>query len=65
MIMPKDQGYLLLDGEALESACIVTKKYNKIVITGYKKSNKNRALIFYDINMSITPELHEILISCN
>jgi hypothetical protein len=38
------EGYLVDDG-ALETACSIAKKYSKIIITGYKRNGKNRAVI--------------------
>lgn len=58
------EGYLV-DERALLAACEIAKKYNKIIITGYRSNNKDRALIINSLGEKIldrekTPEDQEL-----
>lgn len=46
------EGYLAND-EALECACTIAGKYGKTIITGYKRENKNRAVIINQMGKKV------------
>ena len=58
------EGYLA-DERALLAACEIAKKHSKIIITGYRNNNKDRALIINSLGEKIldrakTPEDQEL-----
>ncbi|MEG1256730.1 hypothetical protein [Clostridium sp.] len=46
------EGYLADEG-ALLAACEIAKKYSKIIITGYRSNNKDRALIINNVGEKV------------